>query len=69
MVEILKNMNKPIKKTHLLYRIGGLNFQELNRYLDQMSSAGLLNATEEPSKQYYITDRGKTVLDIFASHT
>jgi predicted transcriptional regulator len=66
MIEVLKNIREPTKKTHLLYK-AGVNFHQLDRYLGLLLSIGLVRTVTEPFNGYQITEKGIQFLDLFDS--
>lgn len=64
MIEILNNTHTPVKKTHLLYK-AGINFHQLDRYLDLLKSKGMITVVEEPFNGYQITEKGIQFLELF----
>jgi len=67
MMEILNNATEPIKKTHLLYKTG-INFHQLDRYLNLLTSLELINTIAEPFNGYLITQKGRQFLGLFESN-
>ncbi|MEM2760946.1 MAG: winged helix-turn-helix domain-containing protein [Nitrososphaerales archaeon] len=66
MAQILKNVDEPIKKTRLLYRVG-MNFQELDRYLHLLIRTGMVSVIGDRTKAYKITEKGQYFLSIVDS--
>ena len=55
--EILKNAIDPVKKTNLLY-MTRINFHQLDRYLNWLSSKGLVTNIMEPFAGFQISPKG-----------
>ncbi len=64
MFELLAAATEPAKKTHLLFRTK-INYYQLVRYLELLTSLGMLEAVSEPFEGYMITEKGRTALRLF----
>lgn len=65
MMELLKNMDEPIKLTHILYRTN-LSYLRLRKYLDLLITMELAKEVVEEHRVFVITEKGKHFLRIFA---
>ncbi|MEO0250910.1 MAG: winged helix-turn-helix domain-containing protein [candidate division WOR-3 bacterium] len=61
--DILLISRKNVKKTHIMYG-ANLSYALLNKYLNKISNAGLINRS--PEGYYKITDKGIAFLDAYS---
>lgn len=66
MMELLKNIDEPIKLTHVLYRTN-LSYLRVRKYLDLLITMELAKEVVEEHRVFVITEKGKHFLRIFAS--
>ncbi len=61
LLRIVEVAMEPAKKTHILYR-ANLNFYQLNRYINDLVSLGLIREVDVPFKGYVATEKGRQFL-------
>ncbi|MEM0367715.1 MAG: winged helix-turn-helix domain-containing protein [Candidatus Nitrosocaldus sp.] len=61
LLRIVEVTMTPAKKTHILYK-ANLNFYQLNRYINELVSLGLVREVDVPFKGYITTEKGKQFL-------
>ena len=59
---------EPVKKTHLLYRMR-INHIQLTRYISLLLKLEMIEETSEPQGRYVITDKGRTLVELFGKTT
>jgi predicted transcriptional regulator len=64
LLEILRETEKPTKKTHLLYK-ARINHDQLSRYLQILLDLKMIERTVKPLDGYLIADKGKILLRLF----
>ena len=64
MLNILNISRTPIKRTHILYQ-ANINFYQLTRYLDLLTTVGMIEQVESPFRGYIITEKGLQFIKMF----
>lgn len=63
MTEMLVHLQNTMRRTHLLYKTN-LSYTQLEKYLTQLVSMGLVQENSKPYRCYIITDKGRQFLEI-----
>ncbi len=64
MLDILNISRTPIKRTHVLYK-ANINFYQLTRYIDLLTTVGMIEEVQSPFKGYRITEKGLQFIKMF----
>ncbi len=64
MLKILNISRTPIKRTHILYK-ANINFYQLTRYIDLLTTLGMIEEVELPFRSYRITEKGLEFIKMF----
>lgn len=65
--ELLENMQEPAKLTHVLYKTN-LSYIQVKRYLEMLTKMELIQKIHEPYLGFQITEKGRILVQILASH-
>jgi len=64
--DILRVARDGVKKSHIIYQ-ANLNFNLGQKYLDQLTSSGLIHGPKGRDRAYVTTEKGMTFLKHFES--
>ena len=63
---ILDITRTPVRKTHIMYK-AELNFYQLTRYINWLTTVGMIEEIESTFKGYKITAKGLQLFNLFES--
>ena len=63
MADLLKNMQEPKRLTHILYA-SNMSYGQLVKYLEKLTTMGLIQESKHPFRSFAITDSGKIFMNL-----